>query len=298
MKSLPPIRFAVLVLLALAVAVGGCGKKAKDIPEPAPDLKERDADDFAELLGATIGSNNGGWWFTIEKTCEIIDAQFPIPIPAPGAANALRPTSPFGTFRDTTLIQGNVQYTMEIRYTNLLQQQSTIPDTSTDQIEAEISTAYGGSLANAHVTTTYGFITNLDDTTNFSVINLYPIADTLEFSGTITDSSYALINSKLHPGEARVWYHYDNFFDFTLRIRKASLPVASVVEGEVTWQIAARPMPDYSGNRTVQVEDQLATAYLSFDGTQVARLRITDSFELVEWRYSVDLKTGDVSKLP
>ena len=124
--------------------------------------------------------------------------------------------------------------------------------------------------------------------------------DTIEFSGFLDDSCFALVRSSITHGSSRLWYH-QNFADFTLRIPKTRLvtspyPVGST--SEIHWNIEAY------GLATPGRQDfgfgELIEARMTFDGTPVGRLELADVSSDPSWsyRYTVNLNTGQIARLP
>jgi len=65
----PRIRLFLLPLAAAALLLAGCGKDSTNKPRVDP-FGQTDADDIAQQLGASMGTDPGGWLFEITRSME------------------------------------------------------------------------------------------------------------------------------------------------------------------------------------------------------------------------------------
>ena len=293
-----------LVLLVLAFALtAGCSKSPTKVEIKPKPIPHADADDIVQILGTTISADNGGWYFTIKAFCDSLSVPAPNVIAnGAGRAWAMPLSARPGIRNNFSITRAGVTYNFQVGYGNDSTVTST-RDTSSIDLLALVG-ADGGSFAsqNGLVESTYGchtYTTTSPSDSFFAVANIQAGAsDTLEFTGSFYDSSFALVHSSIAPSSDRLWFlcgDTPNLFEYTLRILKSRLSSAPYPindQSQVTWLIEAKGLNSRARNNWSL--DHLVEARMTFDGTADATLRLGDVFPDPNWQYvyKVNLNTG------
>jgi len=309
----PVHRWLTLAIFAvLALGLAGCSKTTKPKTPGPQAIPLADADDIAQLLGATLASNNGGWYYTIEALSDSLYQSDPVygtPIYAVPADTATFSVAKLG-----------LKYNFDLAYFRSSNPNIGYPvrDTAASDIEAALhiqsntlNSPPGGAVPYA-VTgppggTGAGFGISSDWYCN--VYQLGSAYDAVQFDFILDDSTFASVNTTVDTSATsyRYWYlpmEFNSVYVDTLKIRKADLhsnpyPIA----GDIHWTLDAYRMKTNSRNindATAYYSEALVEAFMTFNGTSTATLQIVDDIEDPAWdyRYSVDLKTGAIARLP
>ncbi len=274
--------FAFLCVALVVMAFAGCGKKnpTKIIATP---IDHQDADDIAQSLAAAAASDGGGWYFVVQQLADSL---------ATATTNA--PVTP-----DTNVFtlgpQAGNTYNVDAAYFNNLQVGYPVRDTTSSELEANVH-LNGGTLSLAGVQGQYF----LHADWGFFVYNLKSVYDTLEFSNVLEDSSLVTVTSTITPGRTKFWYHTNSLYT-TLFLKKSLLPGNPYpVSGSVEYLLDAYNMKSLSHDIVDDVDHEiLVEALLTFNGTENATLNIVDFLGENDWQwnYSVNLKTGAITRL-
>lgn len=300
--SRPVHRWLTLAIFAaLALGLAGCSKSTKPkvgfIPSAIPHA---DADDIAQYIGASMASDNGGWYYTVRAMCDSL-AQPPLldsGVPDTTTFALSSPTAP------------PLVYTFELAYYRSNQVGYPVRDTASKEIEADLEMA-GGQLnspvgaANYDVTSTYGVSADW----SIYVYGLSPEYNAVQFDGFFDDSAFASVNTTVDTAATnyRYWYHVNSVYVDTMTIRKSDLVSNPYpVDGDVQFIIDAYNMkrlaprtPSGPVNSADTDHEVLCEAEMKFNGTATATLSIVDIIDDASWeyRYSVNLKTGAIARL-
>ena len=300
-----------IILLVLAAAFSsGCSKNPTKTVKPVP-IPQADADDIVQLVATTLSTDNGGWYCLIKAMSETLSVAPPVlPLTAGGGDRWSVPLShPVGIRSDFSLTKGRVTYLLQSGW---IKGDGTVVakrDTASRDLAALVS-ADGGvfsDLNGIEGPATYGchsYALNSPIDSTFFATNLAAAdPDTVEFSGFLDDSIFASVRCPLNTGDHRLWYH-QNFVDYTLRIPKSKLVSAPYPVGttsEIHWNIEAFAL---HGGGSVGRNDfgfsDLVEARMTFDGTATAKMELSDISSDPSWayRYSVNINTGQIARLP
>jgi hypothetical protein len=130
----------------------------------------------------------------------------------------------------------------------------------------------------------------------FTVYNIEAAQDTLEFSGTIDDSSMVTL-TPVFRGGTPVLYHMDNYFDFTLDLLKDVGINANPIAGQLNALV------EMSQLNSLNEEDVARTLFLEtivyFDGSVTPRMLVTEEVDRAtapKFWYRVNLVTGAITR--
>ena len=297
---------AIVLLIMVASLSAGCSKSPTK-PVPVLPIPQADADDIAQLVATTLSADNGGWYCLIKSYAESLSVPAPAPTLTSTGERWSVPLSSGNRIRnDFSLTKGRVTYLLQAGWIRGDGSKTTVRDTASRDLEALVS-ADAGEFRNVNGIQlgTYGCHTYTLDSPNDSTFFAGNLAasdpDTVEFSGFLDDSSFALVNSTIRAGSARLWY-LKNFVDYTLRIPKSKLvsspyPVGDI--SEIHWNIEAYGL-NASQSRTDFGFGELVEARITFNGTANAVLLLADVTTEPTWfyRYSINLNTGQIARLP
>lgn len=257
------IRMVLLPLAALFILLAGCSKDTTNNPRPEP-FGQSDADDIAQQLGASLGSDAGGWFYELLASME------------QRAATG-----------DTakTVVQGGMTHVFSWIYTDSVNNVKPTWDLTVADIDGFDHAS--GTLA---VTGTAGTFRHWSD---FLASGGH--ADTTVFSTLSLDTTLCAIQS-FFRGDSAKWY-ITTFYDYDdVKMFKDNVTEPFPRDGLVAWLIEARQLNSLDPsdvNRTLLVE-----ASLQFNGTQMVPATVFE-FEddpRTHFHYWVDLKTGQVSR--
>jgi len=310
--SRPVYRWLTLAIFAvLALSLAGCSKSTKPQTGRVPSaIPHADADDLAQLLGATLASDNGGWYYTIEALADSLyqsDPVFGTPIYSVPADTATFSISKQGQTYNFNLAYfhaaGLVGY--PVRDTAASDIESAL------HIESNTINSPPGGHPNYDVTGApggTGASLGLSSDWYCNVYQLGSAYDAVQFDFIVDDSTFASVNTTVDTSATsyRYWYlpmEFNSVYVDTLKIRKADLHTNPYpIAGDIHWTLDAYSMKTNSRNindPTAYNSEALVEAFMTFNGTSVATLLITDDVDQPAWqyRYSVNLKTGAIARL-
>lgn len=261
---------AVLPLLALVLALNGCGKSSPT--QPVFSISQADADDIVQQIAVTSVATDWGSYLLAGNT----------PQGAPGAGAArLRPAR-LGRVAewDTTFTQGGLTFQFWFSFFDAALGAQPDYDPLTTYVVEEDS-EITGSLTGTN------FDAAFFHTGNLAFTGTRVADDTLRFSGVAQDTAFTHFTSAIRNVER--WFHVElvRTVDGVRTLKTAgSYPHA----GSVRWIVTATRLR--SGSRA-DVEATLdAEATLTFNGTRFPVLTITGG-----WRYALDLETGAIARI-
>lgn len=298
-----------LAIIALILATSlftGCSKSPQK-PIAVKPIPQADADDIVQLVATTLSADNGGWYCLVKAFAESLSTAPPVlPVTAGGGERWSVPLSQrMGIRNDFAVTKAQVTYLLQAGWIRGDGTKTASRDTASRDLESLVSADGGRFEANGLELGTYGChsyaLNSTIDSTFFATNLAISDPDTIEFSGFLDDSCFALVHSTFIPGApGRMWYH-SNFADYTLRIPKTALvsspyPVGTL--SEIHWNIEAY------GLATPGRQDfgfgELIEARMTFDGTPIGRLELADVSGDPSWsyRYTVNINTGQIARLP
>ena len=297
---------AIILLVLAAMLSAGCSKSPTKVLKATP-IPQADADDIVQLVATTLSSDNGGWYCLVKAFSESLSIAPPVlPLTAGGERWSVPLSQGIGIRNDFAITKAQVTYLMQAAWIRGDGTKTAARDTASRDMESLVS-ADGGRFegVNGIELGTYGChsyaLNSTIDSTFFATNLAVSDPDTIEFSGFLDDSCFAIVHSTFMPGASgRYWYH-QNFADYTLRIPKTQLvsspyPVGAL--SEIHWNIEAY------GLSTPGRQDfgfgELIEARMTFDGTPIGRLELADVSGDPSWsyRYTVNINTGQIARLP
>jgi hypothetical protein len=273
-------------LPVLATVVAGCGKKDPTKVVPPLHISRQDSNDIVQHIAATVAADGGGWYFLVKAICDTLSH--------PVLPGETPPASPPHQMYQLTK-SGTIVYNFEIVYYDTSGRAQARRDSATSRMDAIVH-ANNGTLNINGVDGTYGYHAD----TSFVVNIKYGApSDTIEFDNIVEDSTFANVTSQFDMNSHRLWFHEDDFFDYTLYFRRDQLtanpyPLAG---SEVSWLIDAFPMG--SPVRTDHSTEVLAEFTMTFDGTNQAIIQVFDTVadDQAAYKYKLNLDTGQLTAL-
>lgn len=265
MKS-PRIRLLLLPALAAAILLAaGCSKDTTNKPRPTP-FGQTDADDIAQQLGASLGTDPGGWMFEITQSMQqrVANGDTALDMMPPGTG---------------------MSYHLSYAYTDSINQ----PRTSWDGFVTDAD-AFAKATGTITAMGTAGSFHHWSD-----MLIEQANQDTSLFSTLALDTTLCAIQS-FFRGDSAHWY-ITTFYDYD-EVKMYKDPGTSPwpASGVVSWLIDARQlnsMDPANVNRDLLVE-----ATLTFNGTQLVPGTVYEYEEdpSTQFHYWFDLKTGLVQR--
>lgn len=254
------------LLLAAVLAAFGCSNGGTD-PDPPPTFTQSEADDVAQMVGATVSSNLGGWMVEI--------------------ARSLNKRQTAG---DTTeiFVQGAITHDLSFIYRARLGGTSAVWDTSVVSVDV-----HDVGVGNYNEVALKGPYHHVSDLSIFSANE-----DTMYFNALAIDTS--LFTVKSFTGGDTVYYHMENFFDYDEARLLATQTAANPwpIDGTVSWLIDATKLA--SASLATAQRNILVEAVVTFNNSAVVPLTVFEDLTdpRTVFNFTLNLQTGVVARAP
>lgn len=282
-------RLCLGAVVLLAVLGTGCGKKNPNKPTPVV-ITQSQADDLVQQVGMSASLDHGGWLVDIVSTLESMPLGA---TPSMSRRVLMLPASSrphVSVNRDTVFTRASMSYHIIYYYT----------DTHGDSLGAWADTVTqvdGESHATGTITDTGFSAFYRHDGDPVTATGFDAGSDTISFTGVGDDSLFATFTPVFRGGTA--YYSTTGFTDYDITMLRNPALNAFPIAGTANTFLFADPLrsanpTDFAGT---SIE---ATVTITFNGTQTATLGVTNEFESAstQFRYSLDLRTGAVQRLP
>ncbi len=280
--------------LLIAVLSTGCGKKSTK-PNPIPPITQAQSDDLVQQAGMAASIDHGGWLVDILSTLESIPLGRST-LPAMNRRVLRSPASARpGAFaeRDTLFTRASMNYSIFYFYTSTSGDSLGAWADSVTQVDATSHAT--GTLTDTGFSAFYRH--DGDPVTAIGFADTVG-PDTISFTGVGDDSLLASFTPAIRGG-ATVFYSTTGFTDFDITMLRN--PATNVFPIAGTANVFLFEDQLRSANPTDLTGSTLeATVTITFNGTQNATVGVTNELEsdTPQFRYTLDLRTGHVQRLP